>query len=93
MPPDNELDFLRWLEETDTGSPSVDVPIGDDAAVVRWGATRVVVAADAVAEASGDEQRHGRAFTARAAGRSTAEISMRWRSCATIRRTRDGHQD
>lgn len=52
MPPADELDFLRWLEETDRPDPSVAVPVGDDAAVVRLGGASVVIAADAIAEGS-----------------------------------------
>ena len=59
MPPDDELTFLRWLQETDLHHRGVTVPLGDDAAVVEWADAEVVVAADAIAEGthflSGDE--------------------------------------
>ena len=59
MPPDDELTFLRWLQETDLHHRGVTVPLGDDAAVVEWAGAEVVVAADAIAEGthflSGDD--------------------------------------
>jgi len=53
MAPDDELTFLRWLEETDRPDGRLDVPLGDDGAVWRLdGDQRLVLAADALCEGS-----------------------------------------